>query len=459
MANPPARFDYYALLVRRDETAVLLVPAGDGWSLPCLAGIEQQDLVDFDRLFTERLGARVTVLRSLEEPDDEEGGASVHQVEAHGEVTLPGARWFPRSELADLRLVPPEHRALIERALIEQESGVVPPRRNAWSLPGWFREAEEWIRAQAEQHGAALLGPVEQRKSWSISCILRAPTTAGTLYLKAAPPLFAHEPRLTATLASLFPGRVPEVLATDDERRWFLMREFRGPLLREIDDVELWEVTVRRLAEMQVACCDQGAWLLSLGCPDRRLPRLAEQIEALLADEATLRPDPAVGEGLTDEEIARLRGFAPDVAALCAEVDAGGVPASLIHSDLHPGNIVVTEDGPLLFDWTDACLAHPFLDACHLLWDAPKALSKKHGASEARSLRTRLEDAYLAAWERSAPREELRRLLARARPLSPLHQAVSYQGLTASVEDAEQKDWASDAPYFLRIALKALEEA
>jgi hypothetical protein len=65
---------------------------------------------------------------------------------------------------------------------------------------------------------------------------------------------------------------------------------------------------------------------------------------------------------------------------------------------------------------------------------------------------------HTAPRERFAPPEELCRLLARIRPLSPLHQAISDRGLTRSVEDAERKDWASDASYFLRIALKALEE-
>jgi len=38
------------------------------------------------------------------------------------------------------------------------------------------------------------------------------------------------------------------------------------------------------------------------------------------------------------------------------------LPSTLVHGDLHADNIARTGRGYVLFDWTDACVGHPFVD-------------------------------------------------------------------------------------------------
>ena len=45
----------------------------------------------------------------------------------------------------------------------------------------------------------------------------------------------------------------------------------------------------------------------------------------------------------------------------------GGRPDALRHGDTHLGNIAVRNGVALFFDWSDACIALPFLDLAPLL--------------------------------------------------------------------------------------------
>jgi Ser/Thr protein kinase RdoA (MazF antagonist) len=49
------------------------------------------------------------------------------------------------------------------------------------------------------------------------------------------------------------------------------------------------------------------------------------------------------------------------VAPLRARLDAPSVPDSVQHDDLHGGNILISDAGPIVFDWGDSCISHPFM--------------------------------------------------------------------------------------------------
>jgi hypothetical protein len=75
-------------------------------------------------------------------------------------------------------------------------------------------------------------------KNWGISCLLRVPTSAGDLYFKAVPPLFAREGMITVEVATFCPEHAPTVVAVEPARRWLLLEDF-GPRRLESEALPL----------------------------------------------------------------------------------------------------------------------------------------------------------------------------------------------------------------------------
>ena len=99
-------------------------------------------------------------------------------------------------------------------------------------------------------------------------------------------------------------------------------------------------------------------------------------------------------EWLPDALVQRLRAGLSRFHDLCEEVASSPIPNTLVHGDFHAENIAMSDGGYLIFDWTDACIAHPFVDAATFLRYAERA-------SIDRATRERWRDHYLRGWEES----------------------------------------------------------
>ena len=223
-----------------------------------------------------------------------------------------------------------------------------------------------------------------------------------------------------------------------------LMPDFGGggEGLRDATAAQLRDV-MRMYAHMQIGCIERVDALLDRGFMDRRLGVLSAQIDELLADPNSLA-------GLTDEELEKLRAAAPRLQAMCARLESYGVPQTLSHGDFHGGNIVAKDGNYLIFDWTDACIAHPFLDLAVIM----DPYSSGNLTPEERD---RLLDTYLEPWTPYAPIEQLREAAHLARTLGALHQAVSYKHIVESMEDSARWEFAGAAAHWLQGLLGAID--
>jgi aminoglycoside phosphotransferase (APT) family kinase protein len=134
---------------------------------------------------------------------------------------------------------------------------------------------------------------------------------------------------------------------------------------------------------------------------------------------------------------------------MCDDLAAYRVPPTLVHGDLHPGNIAVPNGGCVFFDWTDGCVAHPFFDLSQMLLET-RLLPAASAAS------ARLLDAYLDMWTDDEPRDRLQQAWALARPLAALHQAVSFQHIVAALETASKPELAWGIAFWLRQLLQIM---
>jgi hypothetical protein len=279
----------------------------------------------------------------------------------------------------DLELVPAPLRPALE-GMLEEVRGAPPPHdRPAWARPGWHAQAEAWADNR-----------LSQVRLWPLSAVLRGASG----YLKAVFPLFHHEPALTQALAREHPGAVPNVFRVDHERGWMLMSELPGTPVFDLRPPAA-DVVLRTIAEIHRAWIGRADELLALGAQDRRVE-------------------------------------APELAAL---------PDTLVHGDFHPGNAVVDGDRAVIFDWSDACVAHPLFDL-HLYL---------HRVDDERE-RDQLVEAYASGWNGEVDADKIRELIPLAAPLSCLHQAESYRVIEAACAPDDRWWFAGEAERWRELA-------
>lgn len=430
-----------AALRHPEEPRLLLLRSDRAWRLPRVlvrgefwAAAARTVVTEFER----RLGAKLWLLRQFSFDEDEAAQRlrGVFELElldrawrapAHG-------RWVGRGDLERLRLADEDHRPLLDRYLAALESGAVPPQRPPWASPGWLVGVRGWIEREAERLGHRVLA-IEQVKHWSISSVLRVETDGPDLYFKVSArlPLFGEEALVTARLAERFPGYVPAPLATEPEQGWLLLPAFTELFRTRETPLELRRELFRRFAELQRRSVELVPHLLADGCLDRRLEVLETQLEPLVDDREAVRQ-------LSRKETGELRRLVPAFQDACRRLARFGLPPALVHGDLHLGNVTRVDGSLAYFDWTDACITHPFIDLHSLQWEQDA------------TVREALLDAYLEPWDDVAAAAHVREAADLARVVIPLHHAVSYWTIVAALEPDAKPEL--DATHiFLREAL------
>ena len=450
------------VVVHPDLPEVLLARRDGGLALPEAERPGQVWIGDPGEVMAplrELLGGDAVLLRCLEEAEDPSTRTQrVTVLAAARTLGAPpkGTAWLGRADLtADptgLDGTDPSL-ALAARVAADLEDGRPPAGLQPWAARGWHAQAEDWLAAEMERLGRPLTGPVEQIRVWELSCVLRAPTTAGDVWFKTsiAAPLFVNEGVVMRALARLFPDNVPAPLAVDPERGWMVLAGFDAKLGWDAP-LEVVEAVARTFAGMQAEAAGHVDLLLAAGCHDRRLDRLAARAEAWLPEVGADGRLPAMDTAtwLSEEEAAALAAAVPRIRACCEELAALAVPSSLVHGDLHLANVAEGPRGPLLFDWTDACVAHPFLDLATIR----RGTGEVDVAEE--ELRARLRAAYLPAWSSFESPERLARAWELAVPLGALHQAISYRSLVASLQPPIDLHMARSTAWWLRQVLAEL---
>jgi aminoglycoside phosphotransferase (APT) family kinase protein len=176
--------------------------------------------------------------------------------------------------------------------------------------------------------------------------------------------------------------------------------------------------------------------VLSAKCVDRRLSVLDQQIDDLLCTN--------ILTGLLAEDdrrrLALRRGELHAAIAKLARID---IPETLLHGDLHPNNIAVTDGRAVAFDWTDAALGHPFLDLVTFFGGGSPITGNPLLAGQ-------LKAAYIGEWAEFGSADHLRSALGLAEELAPVHQAVSYLHLTDHLTGPSQEAMARGGTFWLR---------
>ncbi|MBC9735245.1 phosphotransferase [Nocardioides marmotae] len=369
-------------------------------------------------------------------PWREDGGTVTNVLVGDGTTTLTGAAWWPLADLDGLDgldLVPGQADGL-RRVVRERRDGAPADGRAPWWLPGWREQVVAWLDEVLPRSGHARAGELEAVKVWSLSAVLRVPVTGGELWFKATCEGFRTEPALTLAVAGLAPRLAPRVLAVDPDRAWMLMEPLSwGGAEDDVTAPEHAPAVARALAHLQLDTLAHRGTLLRAGVTDRGL-------EATVAGLATVCRDSVEQHLMTDEQRATARDLEPWLVEQCRTLWAAGLPDALNHGDLHLGN-VAWDGRPVLYDWTDACLTHPFLDAQHLADSAAREAGQGTGqgtGGAAEEARAAVREAYTEVWRAAYPSVDVDALWPLVRVVEAAFQAVTFEQLYRAQPEAER---------------------
>lgn len=278
-----------------------------------------------------------------------------------------------------------------------------------WDEPAWLADITSWTRAQAD-----VSGPVQllHRRAWS--AMLRARSSNGDLFVKATAPGSVYEVALTEDLARSWPELTVELVAADPARGWMLMRDAGEPLrdrLARDPDLDIVRTLYRRYAELQVAMAGRTESLLAMGVPDRRTVRLPELLCDLPVDSSVVHD-------------------------LIAAVTACSLPDTLVHEEVHDGNVVVRDGAPVIIDWADSSVGHPFFGVVVGLRSISDRLDLPPGAEQLEQVLS----AYLDPWTGHAPADDLRAAFPAAYRLGMLNRALTWRASLAGLDEADRAD-------------------
>lgn len=325
-------------------------------------------------------------------------------------------------------------------------------RELPWARAGWIEQAGAWIQAELARQHIELAGAIEQPHIRPWSTVLRVPTGAGNLYFKATAPVLAHEPALTQALSRWRPDCMVQLLATDLDRGWLLMRDAGATLrsqIQSVTDLHQWQPILTTYAEVQIELASRTDELLALGTLDRRLATLPAQYERLLADTGALLIDQK--DGLTAAEYRCLRDLVPEFAAMCERLASYQIPETLHHDDFHDANIFI-RDGRFVFsDWGESCVAHPFFTLLVTLRSVAYRLKLDDHAPELSQLR----DIYLEPFQRFESPERLRAAFALANRVAMICRALTWYRVVSHLDDSHKAEYAEAVPGWLQEFLNA----
>jgi hypothetical protein len=242
-------------------------------------------------------------------------------------------------------------------------------------------------------------------------------------WFKEEPPVDEFEPALTELLGGLRPDALPELIAWEGRR---MLTKDVGPRLRQVLDAgeraPSWEEILTLYAELQVEFMAVADQALELGAPDDRPELMPDRYTALGGDKVE-----AVREA--------------------AERLVGSLPLTLAHMEAHDGNIFVRDGRPVLIDWAEAVVTHPFLGPLQTLRTATERLGYEPGSAEVERLR----DVYLEPFTRYAPMVELRELFAAGYLLHGVSRAELWRRTLEAVPPEARTEYGEPVSAWLEI--------
>ncbi len=248
---------------------------------------------------------------------------------------------------------------------VRQEMGpkttdLVESRCGPFSGFGAFDRISDWVEEQLQPLGLHLNGGFRQLQATASFALIRFTTNRGAVWFKAVGEPNLREFGITAALTARFPGFLPELLAARTEWNAWLVKEVEGQDLFASSGPAAWCRAADSLADLQITSIPHVSHVLAAGARDVRSQRLLDLAIPFFAamDEIMEAQTKAIPRKLSRQEI---RTVQDEVVEALLRLYDPGIPDTLNHLDLNPGNVIVSPSNCIFLDWAEAAVGNPFL--------------------------------------------------------------------------------------------------
>jgi hypothetical protein len=246
-------------------------------------------------------------------------------------------------------------RKVLQSILMGEDSG-----RGPFSRIGWIEEVQAWVQEITKGRGATLTAETLHLSAGGHFCLIRLTTSSGAGYwLKATGEPNAREFAITTLLAEVCPQYLPRLIASrEDWNAW--LTEAHGSSLRDSESLEDFRQAVHNLADLQKIFIGRSDPLFAACCGDHRNEMLHSHIAELIAylDEAMVLQTSVKAPQLSSS---RLKDIGTALNHACSLQQELGIPDSLMHGDINPGNILFDGNRYVFTDWCEANVGNPFI--------------------------------------------------------------------------------------------------
>jgi Phosphotransferase enzyme family len=391
-ADQDAHERYRVIVLDRSGAHVLLVPDGQHHILPWVELPRWQRVAENLTVAVRReWGEEILGLLELPTANASPKYLAAEHLRTRCDSKM-STRWVPVSALTQESLIESRDYAAIEEVSKLCKGDIEGACAGTFVRLGWFYELRNWIDSVIEPIGFHLTGEFRQLNASPTFSLVRFETDGPALWFKAVGEPNLREFAITCTLAQLLSDSLPPMLAVRPEWNGWLSWDVRGELLSEVEEQALWERAAAALARLQIESIDRGSQMLGAGAHDLITTVLSELIEPFLNSIAQLmdRQSKVPPAALNHTELLTLADF---LKSAIDALGAAGIPDTLGHLDLNPGNIIVSKDRCTFLDWAEAYVGNPLFSLEYLVQHAGRAFR------EGSDLRTRMTAAYCAQWE------------------------------------------------------------
>lgn len=285
---------------------------------------------------------------------------------------------------------------------------------------------------------------------WSV--VVRFITDRGLYYIKQTPlDLFVEVDVIDVIQRCVPDSRLPKLLSKNKDYNCFIMdscgdcslrTKFNGKI-----DANLLFKGFKEYIRIQRSFEKNPDSLLAIGVPDWRLSNIPELYAELLT-----KKDMLFEEGLTQDELVKLKDMIPKIESICKYVFAQSIKETLVNCDFNENNLIINVGtGQIsIVDWGESVIAHPYFSIASLLMSSARRYKLELDGDLLQSIKHR----YISCWSDMASDKELENTFNNVMKLLPIFSSLGLYRLQAATKGKSkgmQRWFVADS---LRVLLK-----